>query len=363
MSEETSTARISAAPPPVESASEGELAALRKEVIEARNLVIKTDNLLKNLHAEVKTVGKRQEEFQKRQWISSAVAYALFAILCTGGAIMISSARTATANQERERLQSETKTLAAQLEQQKGDAAAQAAAQRSAAEVYKKMSDASGEDRLKGVDLLVKLDTARLSFLERKALDDRSQLLRNELGQAAFERGKSAFRKNDMQTTVQELSRFVALNPQSQDALDASYFLGTALNMLKKHEQAIPHLSRFVNEDKKSKTRDYAMLLLAQSYEQAGQLDKAAETARDALATYPNTQFASQLRGRLSSVKRLQSAGADSAAVQAATATLPAVTVGSPAPAAAPVMPAAVKPVAAPSAAPAAPVAAPPKAN
>lgn len=338
---------------PVEQKSESdkEMSELRREVIEARNLVIKTDNLLKNLHAEVKSVGKRQEEFQKRQWISSAVAYALFAILCTAGAIMISSARTSTANQERERLQSETKTLAAQLEQQKADAAAQSGAQRSAAEVYKKMTDANGDDRLKGVDLLVKLDTSRLSYLERKALDDRSQLLRNEIGQAAFERGKAAFRKNDMATTVTELSRFVALNPQSQDLLDASYFLGTALNMLKKHEQAIPHLARFVNDDKKSKTRDYAMLLLAQSYEQAGQLDKALETARDALATYPNTQFASQLRGRISSAKRLQGAGADSAEVQAATATQPAVTVGSPAPAGSPVVPAAVKPAAAPAAA------------
>jgi tetratricopeptide (TPR) repeat protein len=128
--------------------------------------------------------------------------------------------------------------------------------------------------------------------------------------------------------------------------------------MLKKHEQAIPHLARFVNEDKESKTRDYAMLLLAQSYEQAGQLDKALETARDALATYPNTQFASQLRGRIASAKRLQGAGADSAEVQAATQ--PAVTVGSPAPAASPVVPAAVKPAAAP---PAPPAAAAPKAH
>ena len=35
---------------------------IRREVIESRNLVIKTDNLLKNLHAELKVVGKRQEE-------------------------------------------------------------------------------------------------------------------------------------------------------------------------------------------------------------------------------------------------------------------------------------------------------------
>ena len=45
-----------------------ELSEIRKEVIEARNLVIKTDSLLKNLHAEVKAIGKRHEDLQKRQW-------------------------------------------------------------------------------------------------------------------------------------------------------------------------------------------------------------------------------------------------------------------------------------------------------
>ena len=59
---------------------EKELADLRREIVEARNLVIKSDNLLKNLHAEVKAVGKRHEDLQKRQWLSSAVAYVLFAM-------------------------------------------------------------------------------------------------------------------------------------------------------------------------------------------------------------------------------------------------------------------------------------------
>src|SRR5207302_6912286 len=42
MSEETLTPRISTAPA-IDHGSDGEMAALRKEVIEARNLVIKTD--------------------------------------------------------------------------------------------------------------------------------------------------------------------------------------------------------------------------------------------------------------------------------------------------------------------------------
>jgi len=281
-----------------------ELSEIRKEVIEARNLVIKTDNLLKNLHAEVKAVGKRHEDFQKRQWISSGVAYALFAILVVGGALMVSNARTSTASAERERLEKMVADLTSELEKQRAEVAANQTAQRSAAEVYKLMTTLPGDERLKGIDALVKLDTSRLSTLERQALNDRAVLLRKEIGDAAFERGKAAFRRNDMRATVEDLARFMAMNPSEADALDASFFLGAAYNSLGQHDKAVPLLNRFVEGDKKSKTRDYAMVLLAHSLQETNQLDKALAMVRDAIASYPATQYLGAMRARLNSVKR-----------------------------------------------------------
>src|SRR5687767_2870499 len=61
---------------------------LRKEIIEARNLVIKTDNLLKNLHAEMKLIGNRQQAFERRSVLSSWVAMGIVAVLCTAGAFV-----------------------------------------------------------------------------------------------------------------------------------------------------------------------------------------------------------------------------------------------------------------------------------
>ena len=118
-----------------------------REVIESRNLVIKTDNLLKNLHAELKMVGKRQEDFQKRQWISSGVAYAGFAILCVTGAILVSTARTSSATSERERLEKQVQELNVQTEKIKGDVNANAQAQRAAGEVYRMMTSLPGDER------------------------------------------------------------------------------------------------------------------------------------------------------------------------------------------------------------------------
>jgi TolA-binding protein len=277
---------------------------IRREVIESRNLVIKTDNLLKNLHAEIKMVGKRQEDFQKRQWISSGVAYGHFAVLCIGGAVLVSSARTSTATNERERLEKRVTELSTELDKQKGELSANLQAARSANDVYRMMTTLPGDERLKGIDALVKLDMGRLTNLEKQALSDRAELLRKEVGQSMFERGKNEFRRGEYTAAAADLTRFMAMNPGPADALDASFFLGASLMQTKKASEAIPHLTKFITEDKRSKTRDYAMLMLASAYEATGQPEKAADVARDAIGNYPNSEFLPQLKVRLSSAKR-----------------------------------------------------------
>ncbi len=276
------------------------LEEIRREVIEGRNLVIKTDNQLKTLHAELKLVGKRQEDFQRRQWISSAVAYAVFAGLCIAGAIAVSNARTASAGADRERLEKQVKELSAQIDQLKAADVALAANERTANEVYRMMSQAQGDERLKGIDALAKIDQSKLSPFARVVLADRATLLRKEVGSAFLDRGKAAFRRQDYPGTVTELTRFMAMNPVEEDAVEASYFLGNALIQTRKPDEAIAHLQRYVAGDKRAKNRDYAMLMLVQAFDATGQRDKAAEIAREAVTAYPSSEFGASFRARLS---------------------------------------------------------------
>jgi tetratricopeptide (TPR) repeat protein len=294
-----------------------ELSDIRREVIESRNLVIKTDNLLKSLHAEVKAVGKRQDEFQKHQWLSSVAAYFAFALIAITVSLVVSSIRASSDKHERERLEKAIADLSSQMEKDHGEAQAVQLASRRAGDAYRQMTTLSGDERLRGAEALAKLDISRISPLEKQALTDRADSLRREIGQTALERGRSAFRKNDMKGAIADLSRFMAMNPPQQEALEASYFLGVAYSLSKRYEEAVPALARFVSEDKKAKSRDHAMYLLAHSYEQMGQLDKSAETAREALMTYPNSGFANQMRSRLASVRRAQGAEAASGAASA----------------------------------------------
>ena len=99
MSDETSSPR-SSLPPPESVGQDGDISALRREVIEARNLVIKTDNLLKNLHAELKQMGRKHEEQEKRHWMTSVAAYIGFVVLAAAGAIAYANAEVHTARSD-----------------------------------------------------------------------------------------------------------------------------------------------------------------------------------------------------------------------------------------------------------------------
>jgi tetratricopeptide (TPR) repeat protein len=277
---------------------------LKREVIEGRNLVIKTDNLLKTLHAELKQVGKHQEEFERRQWRGSAVAYGIFAALASGGALLWANARMDGTEAERGRLERQVADLQLAVDTLKSDGTAARAAGAQAAEAYRMMTALPGDERLKGVDQLAKLDLTRVTALERKALEDRAEALRREVGAAALDRGKAAYKRNDYAAAVVDLGRYQAMSPSEEQGLELDFMMGVSLNQLRRHKEAVPLLTRAVREDRKRKGRDWSMMLLAQSLEVSGEPEKALEVAREAIGQYPDSEYLPQLKSRVSSSKR-----------------------------------------------------------
>ncbi len=219
---------------------------IRREVIESRNLVIKTDNLLKNLHAELKIVGKRQEDFERRQWVSSGITYIAFLGLCVGGAFLVSNVRTSAVTAERERLEKQVSDLNIKVEQQRQETQVAQAAEQRAAEVYRQLASATGDDRLRAIDAFGKLDLKALNPFAQRALQDRVGLLRKEVGNAMLERGRAAFRRNEWAPAADELTRFLTLAPPEDEANEATLMMGQALFQQHKFDQAVAPLTRYV---------------------------------------------------------------------------------------------------------------------
>ena len=64
---------------------QAELARLREEIAQTRNVVIKADNLIKNINAEVRTVTLRQGQQERKTFFNSAASYFIFVLLIFAG--------------------------------------------------------------------------------------------------------------------------------------------------------------------------------------------------------------------------------------------------------------------------------------
>jgi TolA-binding protein len=332
---------------------------IRREVIEARNMTIKTDNALKTLHAELKNLSHQQQAFQRRTWFSTGAAYLVFSALCVAGVIALSGAKAAAINSEKERLEKQIADLEKTVAAMRAEAAAALEAEQIAMQTYKMMTTLPGEERLKGLDALAKLDQSKLNAFTKLVLSERAAALRREVGANMLDKGKAAFRRQDWSEAASQLSRFLAMDPPEEEALDASFFLGSSLFQAKKFDEAIKPLARFVDGDRRARTRDFAMLLLSQAYDMVGNREQAFAVAREALATYPGSDFRSQFAGRVArgvngnapAVSPSAAASAPAPATPAAHAPPPAAPrpqTGGPAPGAAAPAPAALNPAKSP---------------
>jgi TolA-binding protein len=296
MTEETSTPRLAAIDP---SSEGGELALLRKEVIESRNLVIKTDNLLKNLHAELKLMGRKHDEQERRHWMTSVTAYVAFAILAATGAIFYARAEVHTAREEASANEARAKVLQQEAEKIKAADRVRRDMSDKAMRVYELLgSEKEGPGLTAAMGQAVHLDRGQLSALEAKAIDDRTAGMKVRIAEAALSAGQAAFRRSDWKATSEELGHYVEMEPKVQDAM-VWFHLGNARMQLHDYANAIVPLDNFIKNAGGTKTAQYAGFLLGQAYEETGNGAKAREVYERAGNLYPGSDVATAIRNRL----------------------------------------------------------------
>jgi tetratricopeptide (TPR) repeat protein len=302
-------------------AAERDLSDLRREVIESRNLVIKTDNLLKNLHAELKQMGRKQELFEKRHMMTSVAAYFLFAAIATMGAFTFARSEIRGAREEAAANEAKAKQLTQELDTLRRTDAARRDASEKAARAYDLLgSEKEGPGQTLAMDQALHLDRQLISRLEAKALDDRAAGMKAKMAQAALERGNAAFRRNDWSATAQELTRYIELEPRVEESM-VWFRLGNALTQAKEHQRAIPPLESFLKSTGGTKTAQYAGYLLGTDYEETGNADKARQTYERALGLFPSSEFSGLIRARLKRLVSRQASAQQPAAAMPAAAT------------------------------------------
>jgi tetratricopeptide (TPR) repeat protein len=289
-----------------------ELAGLRREVLEARNLVIKTDNLLKTFHIELKAIGTKQQSFERRHFIGHVAAYAVIGLLAAGGAVFFAKAAGEASRTEAERLLGEAQQSSARAAAAEKEATTllktRDAAASEALAAYELLRSKERAEQEQGLEKITAVGVAKLDPFSRSVLEREASELRNRLAGEAYGSGMADYRRGKLKESAAALEQYLGyakhMPPEEQkdERSQALYYLGATYNQIGQHGDATTKLEAFLAGASAGETAAYAALLLGDSLQASGRKDDAKKAFERGLKLGASGHTQSALTQRLTAL-------------------------------------------------------------
>jgi TolA-binding protein len=276
-----------------------EIREIKKEIIESRGLVIKTNNLTNALGADIKAIAKRQATHERRTWWNSVVAYALLGAACLFGFRFLLDVSVREMEAEKENLEQEVKRLRSAVDEEVKRAEKRAQAEAKAVqflELVKQKHRAEVIQRWNG------LNKEQLSPAERSMFRDVVARFQSELSTEAYQNGLELVRTGRFAEATESFQDSIRLDEGAAHVPHARYQLGIAYQKLGKAAQAKLELERVIDQGSDKEIHPDATLALAQTLDELGDLDGARAQLRKLLAKWPRSALIPDARQYLGSL-------------------------------------------------------------
>jgi TolA-binding protein len=276
-----------------------EIREIKKEIIESRGLVIKTNNLTNALGADIKAIGKRQAAHERRTWWNSVVAYALLGTACLFGFRFLLDVSVREMEVEKDSLAQEVKRLRAAVDEEVKRAEKRAQAEAKAVQfldLVKQKQRAEVIERWNG------LNKEQLSPAERSMFREVVARFQAELSTEAYQNGLELLRTGRYAEATESFHDAIRLDEGAAHVPNARFSLGTAYQKLGRWAQAKLEQERVLDQGSDKEIHPAATFALAQSLDELGDLDGARAQLRKLLAKYPRSALLPDARQYLGSL-------------------------------------------------------------
>lgn len=277
-----------------------ELEEVKREIVESRSLTIKTNNLVNALAADVKSIAKRQQYYERRLIFSSGTAYAIFvAFLLIAGKVILDArvdALRATTKDDREKLERLEKEM--KLFQTRDESRARA--ERRAAEYYALVLADRRREVIDQFEEVSKLDLTKTELLVFEKALERAK---NELSLIAYQTGLDYVRTGRWNEAEQSLRESLKYKDDAAHSGEARYQLGRALRALGRQREAIPMLMQLSEAAPDKEVMDDATMLLALCQVDIEAWNDAKTTLRAFIRRFPNSPLINDARMKLADVQ------------------------------------------------------------
>jgi TolA-binding protein len=218
-----------------------ELGEIKREIIESRGLVIKTNNLTNALSADIKSIAKRQQGYERRLTWNSATAYVVFVLVAFTALKFAWDARVDYVTAETQQKSAENERLRKEAREAEKREEDQARAEMKAQAFYELVRQGKRAELIKGFEAL---KAEPISKTELAFFADAVDRARNELSAQSYQQGLEKARVQRWQEAASAFEASLDAKEDSAVAPNAKLGLADAYRHLGRQRDAIPLLTQ-----------------------------------------------------------------------------------------------------------------------
>ncbi|EYF00069.1 tetratricopeptide repeat protein [Chondromyces apiculatus] len=276
-----------------------ELREIKREIVESRALIIKTNNLTNALAADLKSMSRRQVGNERRAFWNSASANILFVVVVIGVVKLAWDARV-------EAVQSETRGIGEKLLKHEADLKAfqtrsdeRARAESAAAAYYELIRAERRQDVIEGFDAIRKepISRAELAFFT-----DAVERVRAELSIKSYQTGLDHIRTGRWHEAAVAFEDAIRQKETAAHTPSARLNLARAYRKLNRQRDAIPVLTTLSEASPDREVMDDATLLLAECLIDIQAWNDAKTTLRSFIRRFPDSPLINDARMALADI-------------------------------------------------------------
>jgi TolA-binding protein len=270
-----------------------ELQEIKREIIESRGLVIKTNNLTNALSADIKLIAKRQQTYERKLIWNSAVALVILVAVVLVALAIAMDARIDAIKKENAGVQIEVKRLHEYEEATKKAMNEQLAAQADAAKFYDLIRQNRRADLVRMYD---DIKDKPLTKTEGQVFADAVERAKADLAVRAYVLGGESAKLGRWQEAADRYQESLRYNDNSPITPSVKLGWATALRNMRKPKEAIPILLPLVEQNLDKEVVDDAYYLLAKCQTDLEMWNEAKGSWKALLARYPSSPLALEAR-------------------------------------------------------------------
>jgi len=270
-----------------------ELGEIKREIIESRGLVIKTNNLTNALSADIKSIAKRQQGYERRLSWNSATAYVVFVVVVFAALKFAVDARVDAIDATSKHLRDENARMRQEIDEMRQREAERQAAELEAAKFYDLVRQGRRVDVVKGWETM---KAKPLTKAESQFLADAVDKARVEQATLLYLQGLESGRLQRWQEAAGAFEESLRYEDAAAVAPQAKLELGTAYRKLRKQKEAIALLTPLAEQGVDKEIQDDALEELAWCQTEIEAYNDAKNTWRTLLRRFPDSHFAPEAK-------------------------------------------------------------------